>query len=191
MDGALAISQVHFPSNTFSQSFYKTNPHKTITMRTLPFISGLIETVAILISTAGCQKHHNHQEGKTSAQRDSPYQTAIDKAYAKFGTLKKLQKCRLYKRLANWLTRNIYGIANVAFNWRLYTKGDLDSRVSIQSISKEFALALVIEEQGAKAVMDKIGVDAPGLRFNFHCCCIELQKGKEINPLVNRGANVA
>ena len=49
----------------------------------------------------------------------------------------------------------------------MYSKGDLDSRVSIQSISKVFTLARVIEEQGAKAVMDKIGVDATGMRFNL------------------------
>ena len=35
--------------------------------------------------------------------------------------------------------------------------------------------------------MDKIGVDATGLRFNS-IVAIELQKGKEINPLVNPGA---
>ena len=69
-------------------------------------------------------------------------------------------------------------------------KGDLTSRVSIQSISKVFTLARVIEEQGAKAVMDKIGVDATGLRFNS-IVAIELQKGKEINPLVNPGAIAA
>jgi len=35
--------------------------------------------------------------------------------------------------------------------------------------------------------MEKIGVDATGLRFNS-IVAIELQKGKEINPLVNPGA---
>jgi glutaminase len=38
--------------------------------------------------------------------------------------------------------------------------------------------------------MDKIGVDATGLRFNS-IIAIELQKGKEINPLVNPGAIAA
>ena len=38
--------------------------------------------------------------------------------------------------------------------------------------------------------MDKIGVDATGLRFNS-IVAIELQKGKEINPLVNPGAIAA
>ena len=38
-----------------------------------------------------------------------------------------------------------------------------------------------------KFIMDKIGVDATGMRFNS-IVAVELQKGKEINPLVNPGA---
>ena len=38
--------------------------------------------------------------------------------------------------------------------------------------------------------MDKIGVDATGMRFNS-IVAVELQKGKEINPLVNPGAIAA
>src|SRR6187401_1791439 len=59
--------------------------------------------------------------------------------------------------------------------------------VSIQSVSKVFTMAKVLEELGPKAVQDKIGVDATGMRFNS-IVAIELQKGKEINPLVNPGA---
>jgi glutaminase len=62
--------------------------------------------------------------------------------------------------------------------------------VSIQSVSKVFTLAKVIEEQGAQAVQDKIGVDATGMRFNS-IVAIEMQRGKEINPLVNPGAIAA
>jgi glutaminase len=72
----------------------------------------------------------------------------------------------------------------------VFTAGDIDSRVSIQSISKVFTVAKVIEEQGAKAVFDKIGVDATGLKFNS-IIAIELKQGKEINPLVNPGAIAA
>jgi glutaminase len=36
--------------------------------------------------------------------------------------------------------------------------------------------------------MDKIGVDATGMRFNS-IVAVELQRGKEINPLVNPGSN--
>src|SRR6476661_3685085 len=59
--------------------------------------------------------------------------------------------------------------------------------VSIQSVSKVFTMAQVLEEQGPQVIQDKIGVDATGMRFNS-IVAVELQRGKEINPLVNPGA---
>ena len=118
-----------------------------------------------------------------------PYQTAIDHAYEKYKNLKEGKNADYIKELAN-VDPNIYGIAIITVDGQVFTKGDLDSRVSIQSISKVFTLAKVIEESGAEAVLQKIGVDATGLRFNS-IVAIELQKGKEINPLVNPGAIAA
>lgn len=117
------------------------------------------------------------------------YQAVIDQAYAKYKDLKEGKNADYIKELAN-VDPNIFGIAIVTADGQIFKAGDLNSRVSIQSISKVFTLARVIEEQGAKAVMDKIGVDATGLRFNS-IVAIELQKGKEINPLVNPGAIAA
>lgn len=126
------------------------------------------------------------KKGKAAAPAISPYQTAIDHAYEKNKDLKEGKNADYIKELAN-VDPNIYGIALVTVDGQMFSRGDLDSRVSIQSISKVFTVAKVIEEQGPKAVMDKIGVDATGLRFNS-IIAIELQKGKEINPLVNPGA---
>lgn len=126
---------------------------------------------------------------KNEAGQASPYQVAIDNAYNKYKDLKEGKNADYIKELAN-VDPNIFGIAIVTTDGQVFTKGDLASRVSIQSISKVFTLAKVIEEQGAKAIFDKIGVDATGLRFNS-IVAIELQKGKEINPLVNPGAIAA
>jgi glutaminase len=62
--------------------------------------------------------------------------------------------------------------------------------VSIQSVSKVFTMARILEDLGPAAVEDKIGVDATGMRFNS-IIAVEVQKGKEINPLVNPGAIAA
>jgi glutaminase len=113
-------------------------------------------------------------------------QKALDEAYAKFKDVKEGKNADYIKELAK-VDPNIYGIAIVTTDGKVYTKGDLQSAVSIQSISKVFTMARVIEEQGARAVMDKIGVDATGMRFNS-IVAVELQRGKEINPLVNPGA---
>jgi len=129
-------------------------------------------------------------QGKKSAGPPAPpYQAAIDHAYAKVKDLKEGKNADYIKELAN-VDPNIFGIAIVTVDGQTFTAGDLQSMVSIQSISKVFTVARVIEEQGAKAVMDKIGVDATGLRFNS-IIAIELQRGKEINPLVNPGAIAA
>lgn len=117
------------------------------------------------------------------------YQAAIDNAYSKYKDLKEGANADYIKELAT-VDPDIYGIAIVTADGKVYSKGDLSSRVSIQSISKVFTLAKILEEQGPQAIMDKIGVDATGLRFNS-IVAIELQKGKEINPLVNPGAIAA
>ena len=93
------------------------------------------------------------------------------------------------KELAN-VDPNIFGIAMVMADGQVYTMGDVSSMVSIQSVSKVFTMAQVIQEQGHQAVQDKIGVDATGMRFNS-IVAVELHQGKEINPLVNPGAIAA
>lgn len=119
----------------------------------------------------------------------SLYQAAIDHAYEKYKDLKEGKNADYIKALAN-VDPNIYGIALVTTDGQYYTQGDIDSKVSIQSISKVFTLARVLEEQGPEVVIKKIGVNATGLPFNS-IIAIELQKGIEINPLVNPGAIAA
>jgi glutaminase len=63
----------------------------------------------------------------------------------------------------------------------------VEARFSIQSISKVFTLASVMETAGAKAVLEKLGVDATGQVFNS-IVAIEQMKGREMNPFVNPGA---
>jgi glutaminase len=143
---------------------------------------------AVMLIAAAIPSFGQNKKGKSS-DASAQYQAAIDQVYAQLKDLKEGKNADYIKELAN-VDPNIYGIAIVTTDGKVYTAGDLESKVSIQSISKVFTLARVIEEQGAKVVMDKIGVDATGLRFNS-IVAIELQKGKEINPLVNPGAIAA
>jgi glutaminase len=113
-------------------------------------------------------------------------QAALDEAYAKFKDVKEGKNADYIKELAK-VDPNVYGIAIITTDGQVYTKGDLKTQVSIQSISKVFTMAKVIEENSPKFIMDKIGVDATGMRFNS-IVAVEMQKGKEINPLVNPGA---
>lgn len=110
----------------------------------------------------------------------------IKEAYEKFKDVKEGANADYIKELAT-VDPNIFGISIVTTDGQVYTVGDVKSEVSIQSISKAFIMAKVIEEQGHQAVQDKIGVDATGEPFNS-ALIVEKQKGREINPLVNPGA---
>jgi len=85
---------------------------------------------------------------------------------------------------------NIFGIVLVTADGRFYTKGDVTSEVSIQSISKVFTMAKVIEEQGPAAIESNMGVDATGQVFNS-INAVEQYKGAEMNAMVNPGAITA
>src|SRR5439155_443521 len=113
-------------------------------------------------------------------------EAVLTDAYNKFKDLKEGKNADYIKELAN-VDPNIFGIAIVTTDGQVYTKGDITSMVSIQSVSKVFTMARVLEEQGPQAIQDKIGVDATGMRFNS-IVAVEMQRGKEINPLVNPGA---
>lgn len=114
---------------------------------------------------------------------------ALDEAYTKFKEVKEGKNAAYIKELARVDSR-IFGIALVTANGQVYTKGDVSSMVSIQSVSKAFVMAQVIEEQGHQALQDKIGIDATGEVFNS-IDAVERMRGKEINPLVNPGAIAA
>jgi len=114
---------------------------------------------------------------------------ALHEAFEEFKELKEGRNADYIQELAR-VDPNIFGIAAVTTDGRIHTQGDFNSRVSIQSVSKVFTMSRVLEELGPQAVEDKIGVDATGMRFNS-IIAVELQKGKEINPLVNPGAIAA
>ena len=120
---------------------------------------------------------------------DAQINAAMDAAYAKYKDLKEGANADYIPALAK-VDPKIYGIALVTVGGKVYTKGDVASEVSIQSISKVFTMARVIEEQGAAAIENNMGVDATGDVFNS-IDAIEKHKGSEMNAMVNPGAITA
>jgi glutaminase len=116
-------------------------------------------------------------------------EVALDSAYAQFKDLKEGANADYIPALAR-VDPNIFGIALVTVDGRVYTRGDVASEVSIQSISKVFTMAMVIEEQGPGAIADNMGVDATGQAFNS-IVAVEQYKGAEMNAMVNAGAITA
>ncbi|HVR98516.1 MAG TPA: glutaminase A [Thermoanaerobaculia bacterium] len=128
-----------------------------------------------------------------AAQSPAEIQAALDAAYAKYKDIKEGANADYIPALAK-VDSKIYGIALVTDDGKVYTAGDVKSQVSIQSISKVFTMAKVMEDQGTDAIAGRIGVDATGMRFNSIVAIEMAQKslgGPEMNPLVNPGAITA
>ncbi|MBX5461274.1 MAG: glutaminase A [Steroidobacteraceae bacterium] len=127
------------------------------------------------------------------AQTSQDIEAALQAAYAKYKDLKEGKNADYIPALAK-VDPQLFGIALVTTDGRVYTVGDVKSEVSIQSISKVFTMAKVMEEQGPEAIAKRIGVDATGMRFNSIVSIEFAQKelgGPEMNALVNPGAITA
>ena len=124
------------------------------------------------------------------APSEQAINAALNSAYNKYKTLKEGKNADYIPALAK-VDPEIYGIALVTTSGKVYTVGDVKSQVSIQSISKPFTLAKVIEEEGPEFIEKTVGVDATGMRFNSIVSVEYSQKalgGPEMNSLVNPGA---
>src|SRR5688572_1374667 len=125
------------------------------------------------------------------AQAGDP-QKAVDNAYQKFRNLKEGKNADYIPALAK-VDPNLFGIALVTVDGKVITAGDVKTEVSIQSISKVFTMAQVIQEQGLESIEKRIGVDATGARFNSIIAVEGVRTvvgtgAPEMNPLVNPGA---
>jgi len=132
-----------------------------------------------------------HAAVTIDAQATSPQQ-AVDAAFAKYKNLKEGKNADYIPALAK-VDSNLFGIALVTADGKVYTAGDIKTEVSIQSISKVFTMAQVIQEQGLDSIANRIGVDATGARFNSIIAVesVKVVQGAgapEMNPLVNPGA---
>jgi glutaminase len=126
------------------------------------------------------------------AQAPASIQAAVDAAFAKYKGLKEGKNADYIPALAK-VDPNLFGIAVVTADGKVYTAGDVKTEVSIQSISKVFTMAQVIQEQGLDSVEKRIGVDATGARFNSIIAIEGVRAvvgsgAPEMNPLVNPGA---
>ena len=127
------------------------------------------------------------------AGAQSDVESAISAAYAKYQNLQEGKNADYIPALAK-VDPNLFGIALVTADGKVFTAGDVKTEVSIQSISKVFTMARVIEDDGPEAIEKRIGVDATGMKFNSIVAVEMAQKiqgGPEMNALVNPGAITA
>jgi len=146
----------------------------------------------ILMSTTPAQaKGPLTAEAKTAVVQktsltEERINTVLKEAYEKFKDNQDGKNADYIKALAI-VDPKIFGITLVTPDGKVYEIGDTNEVVSIQSISKVFTAAKVIQEKGEKFLQEKIGVNATGLAFNS-IIAIELHGGSASNPFVNAGA---
>ena len=124
-----------------------------------------------------------------AALEPAKVEAALKDAYNKYKGLQEGANADYIPVLAK-VDPNIFGITLVTTDGKVYSVGDVKSEVSIQSISKVFTMAKVIEESGTTSISENMGVDATGQVFNS-IVAIEQYQGEEMNAMVNPGAITA
>ena len=124
----------------------------------------------------------------TSPMTPSPadLQRVVDEAYAKFKNDHSGKNADYIPYLAN-VPSNLFAVVIVTTDGHVYSAGDSGYAFSIQSCSKVFTLAEVMQESGAEAVQKKIGVEPTGQPFNS-VTALGMFNNRAVNPMVNAGA---
>ncbi len=144
---------------------------------------GIVVIAATVLATAS---------NSLQAQAPGDIQKAVDATFAKYQNLQEGKNADYIPALAK-VDPKLFGIALVTADGKVYTAGNITTQVSIQSISKVFTAAQVIQEQGLESIEKRIGVDATGARFNSIIAIEGVRTvvgtgAPEMNPLVNPGA---
>lgn len=116
-------------------------------------------------------------------------QQVVDEAYATYKNLEEGANADYIPILAT-VPSELFGIVIATKDGSCFTAGDTDYAFSIQSVSKPFTAALVMQQQNPEALLEKIGVEPTGLPFNSKIA-LELHEERSVNPLVNAGAIAA
>ncbi len=143
-----------------------------------PRIAGRLAAALALTSLVGT--------GWAQVPTKADVEKALTAAHAKYQRLAEGRNADYIPALAK-VPPTLFGIVVVTVDGQVYGVGDVDRQFSMQSISKVFTLAEVLQERGAQAIEDSVGVDATGQVFNS-IAAIEQYKGHEMNALVNPGA---
>jgi len=111
----------------------------------------------------------------------------VQEAYAKFKDVKDGATADYIPELAK-VPADLFGVAIVTADGDVFTAGDVDYAFTIQSVSKPFTAALVMQDYGSPNVIaEKIGVEPTGQKFNS-ILATQVVPQVSVNPLVNSGA---
>jgi glutaminase len=80
-----------------------------------------------------------------------------------------------------------FGIAVATVKGEVFEAGNAEDPITLQSVSKPFVYGMALEDLGAEAVHEQVGMEPTGEAFNS---IIELEKKthRPYNPMINAGA---
>jgi glutaminase len=143
-----------------------------------------IRSVGVAMSLATCSL--SYAAGIPSVEK---LEKVAKEAHAKFKDDKGGRNADYIPALAK-VPSELFGVVIVTKDGDVIKVGDVDTSFSIQSCSKVFTMALVMQESGDQIIYDKINVEPTGEAFNS-IRAIEEGDGRADNPLVNAGAIAA
>lgn len=107
-------------------------------------------------------------------------------AYAKFKDDQGGKNADYIPYLAS-VPSHLYAVVIVTVDGQVFSAGDTNYAFSIQSCSKVFTMAEVMQESGEDAIFKKVGVEPTGMAFNS-IVALGMYNNRAVNPLVNAGA---
>lgn len=115
---------------------------------------------------------------------------ALHEAHARFRDVTEGAPAQYIPELAK-VPPDLFGLAIVTAQGEVHAVGDADYTFTIQSVSKPFTAALVMQQHGsAEVIVEKIGVEPIGQAFNS-ILATQILPQISVNPLVNSGAIAA
>jgi glutaminase len=113
-------------------------------------------------------------------------ESAVAQAYSRSKSNSRGRTATYIPALAD-VDPSLFAVCAMTPDGRTAAIGDVDHEFPIESISKIFMLALVIEERGHRTVRAKLGANPTGAAFDS-VLALELHHDKPTSPLVNAGA---
>ena len=163
------------------------NANRLFGPRASVFFTGMF--AAILLLASGPTASAKGEVG-SSRYTVEQIQQLVNEAHAKFKNVKDGKNADYIPILAT-VPSELFGVVIALRDGTTFAAGDADYAFAIESVSKPFTAALVMQQHGGpQAIVEKIGVEPTGLPFNSKLA-IEIIKARSVNPLVNAGAIAA
>lgn len=148
-------------------------------------------TLAIAVTVSACSVASARGDAQAWVMPSGEQlQQVVSEAHERFKDLREGKNAD-YIPILTTVPSDLFAVAIATRDGRVYSVGDKEYRFSIQSVSKPFTAALVMQQYGGPQIIDeKIGVEPTGLPFNSKLA-LEIYKARSVNPLVNAGAIAA